>query len=109
MVEVLLVAAGSHSQEGITRLLEAEDDVHVVATFESLPDVAGRDGGDGVIWVVGPGIEVPEDLSPKGGLVVMTALSGRVGFNHRRVEVPVDLNGVSLRRAVRHLAESRPR
>lgn len=105
MIDTAVFAAGEEILSGICRLLEAEGDIRVARSGDSLDAV---DGADSVL-VVGPGVDPRWGRHPAryvGRLVMLAAIPGWRQYPGV-VQVPMELSGRQLRRAVRQLARRR--
>lgn len=114
MIEAFVVTSDAEVGEGLQRLLESDGDIRVVATLPSVRDLttAIASHADAAV-VIGPGAAPSNDewsrILPTNGharAVLLAAVPGR----HRRprgvVEVPMELSGRVLRRAVRSCVEA---
>ncbi len=94
---------------GLRRLLEREGDIEVIATLPSLEDLDRTLGAHGeAAVVIGPGTHPsPADwrrivrINGRPRAVLLAAVPGRHRHPRGVVEVPMELSGAGLRRAVR--------
>lgn len=99
-----MVVAAEDVREGIRRLLEEEGDIRVV----SLRSLLGDGLPPGAVIVLGPGVRVGladwETMLDGRGVVVLVALPGWRTYPKSVSQVPMELTGDGLRRAVREQA-----
>lgn len=103
MIQTVVIAADREVREGLQRLLESEGDIHVLASGSGLSERFPHRP----VTVLGPDVRGTlaewKDLFDAGAVVAVVAVPGWRSYPIAVRQVPMDLNGVSLRRTVREV------
>ncbi|MFP3915191.1 MAG: hypothetical protein ACLFWM_09970 [Actinomycetota bacterium] len=109
MIDTVVVAADTGMREGIRRLLEADGDIRVLEERSHLPRGA-EPLPPGSVMVVGPRLSNAVidwwdgTGEHTGAVIVLVPLPGWRHFPYPVTQIPMELRGVLLRRAVRRSA-----
>ena len=107
MINVAVVVSRKEIREGISKLLEGDGDISVIAQFASIADYLDRPPSSPSVLVIGPAV-ASEALESNGSslgvgtpTVALAAFPGSSGYHKGVLEVPLELSGHQLRNSVR--------